>query len=196
MSGDHRGNALTTRRRLLDSFNSLVLSGAEGNITVADIVREAGVGRSTFYDHYSSAEDIHQQALARPMTLLAESILGLDTEAGLSRLLTHFWENRQRARRTLSGEEGDKVEQLLISILESRLSTGNESDQGSGKVMAIELAGVPLALIRAWLNGNVHCTGTEMAGHITKASASMRKEFLEPFTDLPPRKVGSPRNAK
>lgn len=178
MSGDHRGAALTTRRRLLDSFNSLVLRGAEGKITVSDIVREAGVGRSTFYDHYSSARDIHQQALAGPMTLLAEAILGVQTEERLSFLLTHFWENRDRARHTLSGEEGDKVEQLLISILESRLSKGASSNQESRKVAAIELAVVPLALIRAWLEGTVHCTGTEMARHIAEASAAMRKELL------------------
>jgi len=178
MSGDHRGAALTTRRRLLDSFNALVLRGAEGKITVTDIVREAGVGRSTFYDHYSSANDIHQQALAGPMTLLAEAILGVHSEVCLSFLLTHFWENRERARRTLSGEEGDKVEQLLISILESRLSNRAGSNHHSRRVAAIELAVVPLALIRAWLEGTVHCTGTEMARHISEASARTRKKLL------------------
>lgn len=178
MSGNLRGNALSTRRRLLDSFNSLVLSGAEGRITVSDIVREAGVGRSTFYDHYSSASDIHQQALAGPMTLLAESILGLQPEERLSFLLAHFWEHRERARRTLSGEDGEKVERLLVSILESRLWSTPGSTRKSRKVAAIELAVVPLALIRAWLKGTVHATGAEMAGHIAKASAVMREELL------------------
>ncbi len=133
MSGNHRGAAITTRRRLLESFNSLVLHGPEGRITVADIVRAAGMGRSTFYDHYSSARDIRQQALAAPMTLLAESILGVRTEKHLSRLLTHFWENRERARRTFSGEEGDEVEQLLISMLDSRLPKGARSNRASDK---------------------------------------------------------------
>lgn len=178
MSGSHRGAALATRRRLLDSFNTLVLSGTEGRITVADIVRKAGVGRSTFYDHYSSADDIHQQALAGPMSLLAESILGLQTEEHLSFLLTHFWENRERARHTLSGEQGDKVERLLVSILEARLSNGAIANKASRKIAAIELAVVPLALIRAWLNGTAHGSGTEMARHIAKASAVMRKELL------------------
>lgn len=178
MSGDHRGAAPTTRRRLLDSFNSLVLRGTKGKITVADIVREAGVGRSTFYDHYSSADDIHQQALAGPMTLLAEAILGVQTQERLSFLLTHFWENRERARQTLSGEDGEKVEQLLIAILDSRLSNRAASNQESRRVAAIELAAVPLALIRAWLEGRVHCTGTEMARHLSEASAAMRKNRL------------------
>lgn len=178
MSGNRRDPAPPTRRRLLDSFNSLVLSGAQGRITVADIVREAGVGRSTFYDHYSSADDIHQQALSGPMTVLAEAILGLQSEQRLSSLLTHFRENRERARQTLSGEEGDKVEQLLASILESRVSKAAGSDRESKKLAAIELAVVPLALIRAWLEGTVQCSGTEMARHISRTSAAMRKELL------------------
>lgn len=78
----------------------------------------------------------------------------------------------------LRGAEGKKLEQLLISILDSRLSKGAGSNQESKKVAAIELAVVPLALIRAWLEGTVQCTGTEMARHIAKASAAMRKELL------------------
>ena len=119
MSGNHRGDAQATRKRLLESFNSLVLRGAEGKITVSDVVREAGLGRSTFYDHYSSADDIHLQALAAPFTLLAEAILGLHDEEKLSHLMEHFWDKRQRARQTLSGEDGERVERLLISILET-----------------------------------------------------------------------------
>jgi AcrR family transcriptional regulator len=178
MSGDHQGAARTTRRRLLDSFNSLILRGAEGKITVTDIVREAGVGRSTFYDHYSSASDIHQQALAGPMTLLAEAILGVQTEETLSRLLAHFWEHRAQARRTLSGAEGEKVEQLLISILESRLPKSAWPNGQSRKVAVIELAVVPLALIRAWLKGTILGTDEEMARHIAEASACMRRILL------------------
>lgn len=178
MSGDHQHPAIATRRRLLESFNTLVLTGPDGKITVADIVRKAGVGRSTFYDHYSSARDIQQQALSGPLTLLADSILGTQTENGLSKLLKHFWENRARARQMLCGEEGDKVEQLLISILESRLSNGTRPDQKVSKVAAIELAVVPLALIRAWIKGAVHCTDKELVRHISQASTTMRAALL------------------
>lgn len=178
MSGNSRATALKTRQRLLESFNSLVLRGAQGRITVADVVREAGVGRSTFYDHYLSADDIHEQALAAPMTLLAESILGLRSEEELSGLLAHFLEHRVRARETLSGREGEKVEKLLASILESRLSNGNGSDRQSRKVAAIELAAIPLALIRSWLGGSVRGTSSEMARHLLKAGEAMRKVLL------------------
>lgn len=181
MSGKTQGSACKTRHRLLESFNSLVLDGAQGKITVADIVRKAGVGRSTFYDHYSSADDIHQQAIASPMTVLADSILGLRDQSQLVHLLNHFHEYRQRARQTLFGSEGEKVEHLLVEILDSRLNQpGSKSGprRVSTRVAAIELAVVPLALIRAWLSGTVRCTGEEMAGHIITGSTAIRKELL------------------
>ena len=180
MSGNQRGNAQTTRRRLLDSFNSLVLDGAEGKITVAHIVQKAGVGRSTFYDHYSSADDIHQQAIFAPMTILADSILGVGERAHLVGLMDHFQEYRQRARQTLCGGEGEKVEQLLVEILDARLGQpGHTSDlRQKNKIAAIELAVVPMALIRAWLNGTIRCSSEAMASHILTASTVIRKELL------------------
>lgn len=175
MSGNSQAAALKTRQRLLESFNSLVLRGEQGRITVADVVREADVGRSTFYDHYLSADDIHEQALAAPMTLLAESILGLRSEEDLSALLEHFHDHRTRARETLSGRDGEKVEKLLGSILESRLSKRESPDRQARKVASIELAAIPLALIRAWLGGSVRGTSSELAGHLLKAGEAMRK---------------------
>src|SRR4051812_2411808 len=56
-----------TREALIGAFNHLVLNRRQRHIRVADIVAEANVGRSTFYEHYSSADDILLQALARPM---------------------------------------------------------------------------------------------------------------------------------
>lgn len=178
MSGNSRGTAFDTRRKLLASFNSLVLSGKDGKITVADIVSEAGVGRTTFYDHYSSVDDIHQQALSGPMSLLADCVLGVQSSESLAHLLSHFWENRERARNTLAGEEGEKVERLLVSIFESRLGNSVHRNNGTKKVTAIELAVVPLALIRAWLSGAVHGTADDMARHVADASERMRKALL------------------
>lgn len=178
MSGTHSSPARATRQRLLDTFNTLVLNGAKGKITVSDVVQEAGVGRSTFYDHYSSAEDIHQQALAGPMTLLAEALLGLKTEERLSFLLGHFRENRERARRTLSGEEGEKLQRLLVTILISRLSSRADLTAEDRKVASIELAVVSLALIRTWLDETLCCTVTDMTKHIARASTAIRNELL------------------
>lgn len=178
MSGNRHKAASNTRQQLLNSFNALVLNGKEGKITVADVVREAGLGRSTFYDHYASASDIHEQALAAPMTLLAESLLGVRQASELSHLLAHFQEYRARARHTLFGEEGENVEKLLVAILESRLANGNGPLAPDRKIAAIELAAVCMALLRAWLKDTIRCDSKEMSRHILDAGTTLRQTLL------------------
>src|SRR3954470_20170633 len=99
---------LRPRAALVEAFNRLALSHRK-NIRVADIVALANVGRSTFYEHYKSAEDIHLQAMARPFAILADAAAGCGDEARLTSLMQHFWENRQLARTSLMGRMQDKV---------------------------------------------------------------------------------------
>ena len=89
--------AARTRAALIEAFNHLALNHRK-NIRVADIVALANVGRSTFYEHYKSADDIHLQAMPRPFAILADAAAGMGDEARLTGLLRHFWENRQLAR--------------------------------------------------------------------------------------------------
>ena len=112
------------------------------------------------------------------MTLLAEALLGVRNEDELAHLLAHFQENRARARQTLNGEQGERVQKLLVSILESRLAIGPGNDLRSRRMTAIDLAAVPLALLRAWLAGTIHCDEAEMARHISTTSATMRKALF------------------
>ena len=65
-----------TRRRVIDAFNQLVFDKAPAPIRVGQIVRKAGVGRSTFYDHFSSAEAVHMAARSRPLAYLADPTTG------------------------------------------------------------------------------------------------------------------------
>ena len=110
-----------TRAALVDAFNRLVLFGRKRRIGVADVIAEAKVGRSTFYEHFGSAEALHMQALAQPFGILADAAVGEGDEARLTGLLAHFWDYRGRARESLAGRTGDKAVELLISLIEERL---------------------------------------------------------------------------
>src|SRR3954452_19118479 len=104
------------RAALIHAFDSLVLSRRRRKIRVADIVAEANVGRSTFYEHYKSADDIHMAALSGPFGTLADAAAGLGDEAGLTGLLSHFWEYRQRARESFSERTGEKASRMLADL--------------------------------------------------------------------------------
>src|SRR3954468_11935971 len=141
--------AARTRAALIDAFNHLALSHRK-NIRVADIVALANVGRSTFYEHYRSAEDIHLQAMQRPFALLADAAAGMGDEARMTGQLEHFWENRQLGRASLMGRMHDKATRLLASMIEERLRDEEENLAIPLRLASLQLAEAALAPIRFW----------------------------------------------
>ena len=55
-----------TQSALLTAFSRLAMEQHLDRIKVADIIREADVGRSTFYDHFSSRDALLLKAMERP----------------------------------------------------------------------------------------------------------------------------------
>ena len=154
-----------TRRALLDAFNQLVLD--RQRFGVRDIVRQARVGRSTFYDHYSGAEALHLEALKRPLGALADAAAGKGDEAQLTHILGHFWDYRQRARQSL----GPLAERLLALMVEERLRDRDLSIPPA--LAARQLAGAALAPVTAWLRGEAPCTADALARSLCAAGQAL-----------------------
>jgi AcrR family transcriptional regulator len=110
-----------TRSVLVEAFNRLLLGGRHRRIGVREVIAEAGVGRSTFYEHFGSADELHLRALERPLAQLADAAAGTGDETALARILAHFWDNRARARDTFSGRMGEHAARLLSKMVEDRL---------------------------------------------------------------------------
>jgi AcrR family transcriptional regulator len=165
--------AARTRAALIDAFNQLALNHHK-NIRVADIVALANVGRSTFYEHYKSAEDIHLQAMTLPFALLADAAAGIGDEARLTFLMQHFWENRQLARTSLMGRMHDKVTRLLASMIEERLRAEEETLAIPLRLAAIQLAEAALAPIRGWVTAEAPCAAEALAGAICRCGRALR----------------------
>jgi AcrR family transcriptional regulator len=165
--------ATRTRTALLEAFNHLALNHRK-NIRVADIVALANVGRSTFYEHYRSAEDIHLQAMKRPFALLADAAAGLGDEARMTGQLNHFWENRQLARSSLMGRMHDKATRLLASMIEERLRDEEEKLAIPLRLASLQLAEAALAPIRFWVTAEAPCAAEDLAGAICRCGRAMR----------------------
>jgi AcrR family transcriptional regulator len=58
------------RTRLLSSITRVVGQHGYATTTVADVVRDAGVSRTTFYEHFAGKEDCFLRAYRRGMELL------------------------------------------------------------------------------------------------------------------------------
>lgn len=160
---------LRTRQALVEAFNHLVLDRQRGGkaIKVADIIAEAAVGRSTFYDHFRDTDELHMDALSVPFRPLADAAAGSGREEALAHILAHFWEHRAQARRTFSGRTGERAERLLASMVEQRLD-GLELSLPA-RLAATMLARSALAAVKSWLSGEAWCEPAILARGLRQA---------------------------
>jgi AcrR family transcriptional regulator len=170
-----RGGARTA---LIHAFNRIFLQQRERMPRVSEVAQQAGVSRSTFYDHYAGMDDLHMRALSRPFAALADAIAGSRNAAKLEHVLLHFWENRDRARSTLGGETRDKVERLLATMILERLPHCAATSAVPLRLAAVQLAGAQLTLLRAWLAGESHCSAADLAQSIYVTSTYLRASLF------------------
>lgn len=172
-----------TRRALVEAFNYLVLNRRERHIRVADVVAQAEVGRSTFYEHYGSIERLHLEALKWPFGAVADAASGKGDEAALTFILEHFWDQRHRARSTLTGAAGEKAQRLLVEMVEERIA--GLALSVPTRLAAQQLAGVALGPIRSWLLGEATCRADALAASICAGGGALAHALCCPQETRP-----------
>jgi len=178
MAGMKDRRARRTRAALLGAFTHLFLSRRR-RIRAADLIAEAGVGRSTFYDHFSSPDEVLLEALRHPFAALADTAAGRGDPAATLWLVEHFWENRQRGRELFDNPRmRDRVSRLLAGMVAERL-------RGAALILpnelaAVELAEAALAPLRAWTRGEAPASAEAMAESLCRTGAALREALAGP----------------
>jgi AcrR family transcriptional regulator len=168
--------AQKTRQALLGAFFSLVLERRYDEIKVADILERAGVGRSTFYEHFSSKDAILASSLKGPFEVLADSTRPPDNTAQLMALLEHFWENRALARGIFQGAARRKTTAVLVGLIEQRMKIDGV-DKAVALIIPLRLAAIQLAEgllapTTAWLTGEARCSANALALALRRTSTA------------------------
>ncbi len=149
-----------TREAVHGAFNALILEGRRyDRIRVADLIARAGVGRSTFYEHYRNKDEVLAETIRHPFAMLAAAV---DAEARVPPLrdvLAHFHQNRAQARLIFAGSARRKIARVLASMIEERLRAraqvrGVAAPRSTG-IAALAIAEGQLAAIMAWLDGEL-----------------------------------------
>ena len=166
-----------TRHALIEAYNSLVLARRPAKFGVPDIIERAGVGRSTFYDHYSGADALHLDALRGPFEILADAAAGSGDEKKLTRLLDHFWEYRARARQVFDAA----AERLLAAMVEERLE--GAALTLPARIAARQLAAAAPTPVTAWVRAEAWCTPADLAAAICRAGRAQRGALAAPVAE-------------
>jgi len=173
MAGMKDRRAQKTRAALLGAFNQLFLARRRRRISAAELIAEAGVGRSTFYDHYSSADEVLLEALRQPFAHLADAAAGQGDAAATLWLVGHFWENRQRGRDLFDNVQmRDRVTRLLASMVAERLA--GAPLRLPAELAAAQLAEAALAPLRAWMRGEAAAKPAAVAESLVRTGAALR----------------------
>jgi AcrR family transcriptional regulator len=149
-----------TRNALLTAFRELMLTRGYVALSVEDIAARADVGRSTFYTHFKSREDILLKSLEGPSAPLA-ALAAHDGEApSLVSWLVHF-----HGQRRLNGVVFETpVREIWIKCLagmiqphiESALRKTHAKPALPPPMIAAIVAQAQLAVITSWLRSWPH----------------------------------------
>ena len=104
----------STRERLGDALVALIQEKRFDEITVQEVLRRAGVGRSTFYAHYSDKQDLFlgeiDQGLGRMAMHVVDAREASDRVAPVREFFAHVGEMRHLRD---AFEESDKMHDFL-----------------------------------------------------------------------------------
>ena len=154
-----------TRASISDAFVRLMFSRRYDTIRTADVIAEAGVGRSTFYEHFRNKDEVLVAVIDPLFIPLADAAAGHGDVYRVQAMLEHLWEQRSLGRMLFAPALLDKLQRKLAAMIVARLG------EGDGAVSALIAAGAAagqLAILRQWMTGEVPCPAADLARLITK----------------------------
>lgn len=123
-----------TRKAIFDAFIRLLERKSFGNITVQEIIDEANIGRSTFYAHFETKDEL----LRAMCTEIFEHVFSAELEkerthdfseggSALDREITHILYHVHDSRRYISGILSSESGDLFMRYFKEYLKTLFES---------------------------------------------------------------------
>jgi AcrR family transcriptional regulator len=150
-----------TREALVQAFVALFFERPYDRITVGAIVARAGVGRSTFYEHFVDKEDVLAASVRAPLAPLAAAVDDGAPIEPILQVMDHFAANGDQARALLAGSARRAMTRVLASMVEARLAT--RRGQRVRRGVSIALSEAMIGSIGTWLRGESGCGAREIA---------------------------------
>jgi AcrR family transcriptional regulator len=170
--GDRRTQR--TRRALRLAFIALVLADGYERVTAAEICRKANIGRSTFYLHYRTKEQLLEESLEHPSAGLAACATGEITVAQLVPLLEHFREQRRVNRVFFEAPIRSVWVRSLGRVIQRRLPrTRIASSRVPRALAAMMVAELQIGLITNWLTDSPALKPEIVAATLLSSSAAV-----------------------
>ncbi len=152
---------------IVEAFVALALERRYDVIRVFDIIDRAGVGKSTFYEHFRGKDDVMLSAMQPIVLALATAASGRAARVYIRSVVEHLWERRSVARPIMDSR--------AVSILQRRLADaiakhGGRTGADQARLAATGIAAAQLAMLRCWLAGHAPATIDAMTDQLIACS--------------------------
>ncbi len=170
-----------TRAAVFAAVEALHAHGQQ--VTVAALVREAGISRSGFYAHFSGIEEVAAELMRANLGEIAgsyESTKGTTPAESAKamhgaqrRLVAHFARNRTLyiavSSLSMSQRARSDAVRILAGVLEGTLLRHPYRPADADPVLAARyIAGAAISLLEAWISGEVEADAETVALHLTR----------------------------
>lgn len=166
------------RFHIIEAFNRLILSERRAKPRVADVLSEAGVARSTFYEHFNGRDTLLIEAMRGPLGIVADALSGKGGDDRLRLILDHFRENRRSATELLTGPLRARIVRALADLIAVRTE-----DETPDKSFCLHLADMQIGFLQLWLAGETRHSSLELARLMTRSAAALKAAMTAPQPD-------------
>ena len=160
-----------TRKYLSEALVNLILKKGYEAVTIQDIIDEANVGRSTFYAHFESKEQLLFSSNSDLSHTLIEAMNSkTNKEIDFLLLYRHAKENAQVAKAMLGKKGGDLILSHIKDVLSIKIENYFKKEGLGGKIHKIKyafdskaLASALVSYLTSWLDADMPFSPEEMA---------------------------------
>ena len=137
----------------------------------------AGVGRSTFYEHFRNKDDVLRHSASNILAILANAVTDEDNFCRVRMVVDHILDQKTIAKPLLAGPGGVALTVELAKLIEARLATRVVGDCAEPVVpmqfVSRQVAEAQMALLRSWLDDSARCSATDLATAICRSSRGL-----------------------
>lgn len=169
-----------TRDAIFAAFGALLSRKGYGKITVQEIIDAANVGRSTFYSHFETKDDLLRDMCTDLFNHVFSDSLKIenthdfswangDADAMITHMLYHLRDNRNLIAPLLTGESGELFlrffKQYLNDLITLHLLKGmmRKNVLVPDDFLVHHISGAFVEMVHWWLGNDMKQTPEEMA---------------------------------
>ena len=166
-----------TRKAIFAAFNELLTQKKYNKIMVQEIIDKADVGRTTFYAHFPTKDDLLREMCTTLFNHVFSDVLEMEkthdfsaatdrSETMITHILYHLRDNRKNILGVLSCESGELFLQFFKQYL-NNLFERNMSVNNCGKLpkdfIINHISGSFINMVQWWIKGRLKQSPEELA---------------------------------